>query len=113
MILKISTSEGWKFYDNIKEILSSKKMLPQYNEEVAPLNKKFYANYLVYCTLQTDGRITKNMPSIVPVVETGYDKDTSVIELVPTFRNGETEIYIADCAVYLLADDGKTIEKIN
>lgn len=112
MILKISTSDGWKFYDNIKEFLSNKLMLPEYNKIDATLNRKFHAVYLIYCTLQPDGRITKNVPANVPV-ETDYDKDTCIVELVPTFRNGESEIYIADSAVYLLSDEGKTIERIN
>jgi hypothetical protein len=112
MILKISTSEGWKFYDNIKEFLSNKLTLPQYNNTDAVMNRTFHANYLVYCVLQPDGKITLNTPGNLPV-EIGKENDTSVVELIPTFRNGENEIYIADCAVYLLADDGKTIEKIN
>ena len=107
MILKFSYAEGWHFIDRIKEVQVRCIDIESYNKEILDGLKTSYANvFFSYHHLEPDGSIRENSKHH----ESGT---TPKVQIYATTNNGELDVYLADLSVFLLSDEGKTIERIN
>lgn len=122
MILKIATGDNaWRFIDRIKSIqtfhYTSQKYNEQYLNAVTRQYDDFFLNY------HTIGEVSKNDPTkiygnAIPDIfwqakSTTVDAEWGLVELIPVLDNGMIQVYLADLSVYLLSDEGKTIERIH
>jgi|ERR1041385_1843053 hypothetical protein len=115
MILKIATGNGWTFIDNVKEVHVEEYLGDRYNKEADAGRRTAYADvFLHYHRLNDDGTIAMDKSKMdqpgKPITDL---RDWKYVELLPTFNNGEVKLYVADLAVYLMSEAGKTIERIN
>lgn len=108
MILKIATGNGWRFLDKVKEL-----HVEEFASEVA-FNKQdkpgsgIYDNVFLHYHELKANRTVKRNDSLC-----NSNKFVSLVEIIPTFIGGESKVYLADLAVYLMSDEGKTVERIN
>ena len=103
MVLKIDYKDGWQFVDKIKEIFVTPINVVKFAEDKEQ-NRNFDEVFF------TNMDIVGN--KIVPRPE-GTPTDSKICEVVVLMNNGEYKRYLADLAIYLLSDEGKTIERIN
>ena len=110
MILKIATpgpngnGTGWRFIDNVKEVSSYQIVLDDYNKSVESGSEYGYKDvFLTYHDLNYGTGLLKQVGNV------RYD----IIGMVAYMKDGSYNVYIADLAVYVMSDEGKTIERIN
>ena len=104
MVLKIAGNDGWKFIDGIKEVFMKKISIDKWEP------REYDDVFLYYHSLL--GETGKGIVGIKR--NDGYDESVDrVVEVTVKLENNEYKVYIADLAVYLLSNEGKTIERIN
>lgn len=95
MVLKIATGTGWLFVDGVKRL------------DVRPTTNidGLVAKDIIF----THNRIKEN--GDIESTETGCNYPA--VRLFATMENSDADFYFADLAVYLMSNDGKTIERVN
>lgn len=103
MILKIETvTNSWRFIDSIAivhtDIITPEKYKKQYDG-----NGRAYNSVLLSYYEQKDGEL----------IRTTENCSFSIKEITAYFKDNRSENYLTDRTVYLMSDEGKTIERIN
>ena len=102
MVLKIAYEGGWRFIDKIKEVFVTPVNISDFAN-----NKEQNRNFdeVFFTNLKISGN------EIIPIL--GQEPlDSRVCQLTVLMNNDEHKQYLADLAIYLLSDEGKTIERI-
>ena len=100
MILKIATGVGWRYFDGIDDVTTT---VAKNVKDVTYDDLFLWVN-----TIKPNG-------DLKPEGSLGQTGQTVVQLLVRKHRGDriEEKLYLADLAVYLMSDEGKTIERIN
>ena len=108
MILKIYGNEGWNFKDKVKNVFVKPLEVTQYNnnENRIVWDDVFISRYKLedktFNILQSDG-----------FFESHNSNELKIVKISVMFESGLYNTYLVDSAVYLMSDEGKTIERIN
>lgn len=103
MVLKIKTINGWKFIDGIVEINVEETSPDKYNTDYGGHGRLYDDMFLYYH--KCDKALT--------VIDNNNVNNMGVKEIHFAHKSGANKTFIADTFVYLLSDEGKTIERIN
>lgn len=104
MILKIAVNEGWKFIDGIKEIYVEKVDIKNWTSRI-------YSDvFLTYHTL-----VSETGKGVIGIRKNDNCGDLLNVpsEVSVEFSDGSHNFYLVDLSVYILSNEGKTVERIN
>lgn len=102
MILKIEThGNGWRFIDSIATLHTDVMNTEKYKKEYGGMGRTYDGVFLTLYA-QKDGELICETENCLPVKE-----------IIAYFKDGHSENYLTDRTVYLMSDEGKTIERIN
>lgn len=110
MIVKIATESGWKYSDNVKDFYVENVTVQKCNEE----NKAYsYTNLVNHETKKAladgiDGAFQRTVKAKSAMTR----GNVQLKELFLGGRDNGSEIWLIDTEVFLMNDEGKTIERI-
>ena len=103
MILKIAVNEGWKFIDGIKEVYVEKV-------DINNWQSRMYSDvFLTYHNF-----VSETGKGVIGIRKNDNCGDINApSEVSAEFLDGSHKVYLADLSVYILSNEGKTVERIN
>lgn len=114
MVLKLAMVEGWKFVDRVREASTAEIVAGETELVFSSFNDTilFHHDATGECAVGKEG-VYKLFRKGAPSDAGSPSPCPKAFSVLVEMKDGGSRLYLSDLAVYLLSDEGKTIERIN